>query len=357
MKRTGYRSVLGLLALTIVALLLSGCNEDSVERTLGGQVSGSIEHSYNVCHDPALTEWLNYAGHTVVGFTTRQHIPYTFTVLDSDTVNAFAAPWGHVYFYTGLLNFADSEDEVWGVMGHEVGHVVHRDLIKSVKRALLWNLGVGLVSSKSRGTGDILGVGLGLLSFSYTRDEERSADDHGAAVVYASGHDPNGMVSFFTKLMKKYDKDKPSKLDALFATHPLNSTRIARLEARPEFSTTDAATLARIGDGYVRRGRYLTGMKFLQQAVDKDPNLVAAHLALADAALARGYQALAASELRAASEKLGYVPAVRNRLAYAESAKPAVWSATADERDRTKALLAQAPQVGLDAAAVAASAG
>ena len=355
MKRTGYRLALILLALAVVALL-SGCNEDSVERTLGNQVSGSIEHSYNVCHDPALTEWLNYAGHTVVGFTTRQHIPYTFTVLDSDTVNAFAAPWGHVYFYTGLLNFADSEDEVWGVMGHEVGHVVHRDLIKSVKRSILWNLGVGIVGSKSAGTGDLLGVGLGLLSFSYSRDDERNADDHGAAVMYASGHDPNGMVSFFTKLMKKYEKDKPSKLDAIFATHPLTSTRIARLEARPELSTADATTLARIGDGYVRRGRYLTGMKFLQQAIDKNPDLVAAHLSLADAALARGYQSLAASELRAVSEKLGYVPAVRSRLAYAESFKPAVWAAAADERDRTKTLLAQAPQIGQDAAVIAASA-
>jgi Zn-dependent protease with chaperone function len=355
-KRTGHRTVLGLLGAAVVALLLSGCNEDSVERTLGNQASSSIEHSYNVCHDPALAEWINYAGHTVVGFTTRQHIPYTFTVLDSDTVNAFAAPWGHVYVYTGLLNFADSEDEVWGVMGHEVGHVVHRDLIKSVKRSILWNLGVGLVSSKASGAGDMLGLGLGILSFSYSREDERNADDHGAAVMYASGHDPNGMVSFFTKLMNKYEKDKPSKLDAIFATHPLTSNRIARLQARPEFSTTDATTLARIGDGYARRGRYLTAMKFLQQAISKDPDLLAAHLSLADAALARGYQALAASELRTVSDKLGYVPAIKSRLAYAESVKPSAWSAGVDERGRTKALLAQAPQVGQDAAAVAAAA-
>jgi hypothetical protein len=340
--------------IVVAALVSSGCNEDSVERTLGSQVSQSIEGSYNVCSDPALTDWLNYTGRTVVGFSTRQHIPYNFVVLDSDTVNAFAAPWGHVYFYTGLLNFADSEDEVWGVMSHEVGHVVHRDLIKSVKRSILWSIGLGVISNKSRGFGDALGLGLGLLSFSYSREDERNADDHGAAVMYAAGHDPNGMLTFFDRLMKKYEKDKPSKLAAIFMTHPLTSNRIVRLQARPELSTASAPILAHIGDGYVRRGRYLTGMKFLQQAVQKDPDLVSAHLSLADAALARGYLSLAASELQAASDKLGYVPAVKSRLAFAQSLKPAAWAAVAaDERERLQALLADAPRVSGDAVAAA----
>jgi len=326
--------------LIAAAMLAAGCNEDKVERMIGDDVARSVEHSYPMVNNPAVRDWVTFVGQTTVGFSTRQHIPYTFRVLDSDTVNAFAAPWGHVYVFNGLLEMAEEEDEVWGVMAHEVGHVVNRDIIKAVKRSILWSIGLNVVQNRSRSLGEVLGIGLGLLSFSYSRDDEREADDYAARSMLASGHDPNYMVVFFTRLMEKYEKEKPSKIAVLLRTHPLTSERIARLKKRPELDPDNAAVLARIGDGYLRRGRPMTAMRFLQRALEKNPELVSARLSLAEAALARGYLEQANEELRRAYEKLGYVPSLKRRLAYASTLQPKAWPEPPEEErlERASAL-------------------
>ncbi|MCX7597595.1 MAG: M48 family metalloprotease, partial [Armatimonadetes bacterium] len=341
------RPLLGAALVVMAVLLIAGCDEDDIERMIGDNVAASVERSYPVLNNPAAQDWLTYVGQTTVGFSTRQHIPYTFQVLDSDTVNAFAAPWGHVYFFTGLLDMAEDEDEVWGVMAHEVGHVVHRDIIKAVKRSILWSIGVNLVQKRSRSLGEVLGIGLGLLSFSYSRDDEREADDYAARSMLASAHDPNYLTVFFTRLMEKYEKDKPSKIAVLLRTHPLTSERIQRLKKRPELDPENAAALARIGDGYLRRGRPLTAMRFLQRALEKNPDLVSARLSLAEAALRRGYLEQANEELRKACEKLGYVPSLERRLAYAASLQPRAWpEPTQEEKSEVERLLAEARSAG-----------
>ncbi|MCD6350485.1 MAG: M48 family metalloprotease, partial [Armatimonadetes bacterium] len=324
--------VVGLL---VFPLLLGGCNEDKIEKALGGQISRAIESTYHPVDDPALQDWLSYVGHTTVGMSTRQHIPYDFTVLDSDTVNAMAAPWGHVYFMRGLLDFAEDEDEVWMVMGHEVGHVVHRDVIKAVKRTFLWNLGLAAVSTKSRGMAEALGVGLGLLSFHYSRGDEYDADRAGVIHTYRAGHDPRAGMAFFVRLMEKYEKHKPSKIEALLRTHPLTSARIDAIKRRPECDPNNAEALAWIGRGYALRGRHVEGMRLLREAVKLDPKLAEARLALAEAAERRGYLALAQEQLQACADVLGYVPSVERRVQVVEATQPQQWPEySAEERQQ-----------------------
>jgi len=323
------------LPLLLLALLLGGCSEDKVEKMLGGQVSRAIEASYRPIDDPTLQDWISYVGHTTVGVSTRQHIPYRFSVLDSDSVNAMAAPWGHVYFMRGLLDFAEDEDEVWIVMGHEVGHVVHRDIIKAIKRTFLWNVGLTVVNSKSQTMADVLGVGLGLLSFHYSREDERDADEAGIWHTYLAGHDPRAGPMFFTRLMEKYEKDKPSKLEALLRTHPLTSSRIEAQKALPECDPQNAEALARIGRGYASRGRHLQGMQLLQQALDINPKLPSASLALAEAALRRGYVELAQQQLVVAADVLGYVPSLARQTQIAAATQPQQWPEySPEERQR-----------------------
>lgn len=346
MKRQCRRWLITALVVA-VGLLVAGCNEDKIERMIGDDVARSVEQSYPVVGNPAVRDWVTYVGRTTVGFSTRQHIPYTFQVLDSDTVNAFAAPWGHVYVFTGLMDMTEEEDEMWGVMAHEVGHVVNRDIIKAVKRSILWTIGLNVVQRRSRTLGEVLGIGLGLLSFSYSRDDEREADDYAARSMLASGRDPNYMVVFFTRLMEKYEKDKPSKIAILLRTHPLTSERIARLKKRPELDPENAVALARIGDGYLRRGRPLTAMRFLQRALEKNPDLISARLSLAEAAVARGYLEQANEELHKAYEKLGYVPSLKRRLAYVSGLRPRSWpEPTPEERREQETVLAEARSVG-----------
>ncbi|MBC7289143.1 MAG: M48 family metalloprotease, partial [Armatimonadetes bacterium] len=334
--------VLGALSV----LLVAGCNEDQIERMLGRDAAQSIERTYDVIDDPALSSWVSYVGNTIVAVSTRQHIPYTFKVVDSDMVNAFAAPWGHVYVMRGLTEFAEDEDEVWGVLGHEVAHVVHRDIIKAVKRTLLWSIGASVVASKSRTAGDILGLGLGLLSFHYSRDDEREADDAGVTYAYLAGHDPRGIIAFFDRLQKKYEKNKPTKLEALLSTHPLTSARIARLKERPELNPKNGDALVRIARGYIRRGRALEGLRLAQQAAQVKPEQAEPHLVAAEAALKRGYLSVALTELRRGRELLGYVPAIDRRVNQVASLQPRQWKPwSKEEADQVATLLAQAPQV------------
>ncbi|MBU0610343.1 MAG: hypothetical protein KKI08_20850, partial [Armatimonadetes bacterium] len=85
-----------LLALLAVALL-AGCNQDDIERNLGQQTSVAIEKEFGLNQDPVLAAWIATLGHSLVGQSARQNIPYHFRVIDTDMVNAFAAPWGYVY--------------------------------------------------------------------------------------------------------------------------------------------------------------------------------------------------------------------------------------------------------------------
>ena len=116
--------------------------------------AAAVEAAYDVDTDPLICEWINNAGQTLVSHSRRQHIPYEFKVIETDMVNAFAAPYGHIYMTQGFLDFAETEDEIWVVLGHEIGHVVNRDSIKSFKRSLLMNIIAAIIRSESNALGE-----------------------------------------------------------------------------------------------------------------------------------------------------------------------------------------------------------
>ncbi len=277
-----------LLVATFAALVLSGCNEDKIERSLGKQTAAAVEKEYVIETDPLLSEWVNNMGQTLVGHSARQHIPYSFKVIDNDMVNAFAAPYGHIYLVRGLLDFADSEDEVWFICGHEITHVVKRDSIKSVKKNILYSIGAALLGSKSETMGEVAGLGAGLLMLHYSRDDERDADDGGCQLSYTAGYDPRGAISFFERLQAKYERSRPSQLEHLLLTHPPTATRIARQLGRAELDPENSETTLRIARGYQRRFQHGTAIKMLQGAAEAHPDQVNSHLAIADSYAALG---------------------------------------------------------------------
>ena len=280
--------IVSLLVVAFAALALSGCNEDEIERSLGKQTAAAVEKEYVIESDPLLCEWVNNMGQTLVGHCVRQHIPYSFKVIDNDMVNAFAAPYGHIYLVRGLLDFADSEDEVWFICAHEITHVVKRDSIKSVKKNILYSIGAAILGSKSETLGEVAGLGAGLLMLHYSRDDERDADDGGCQLSYAAGYDPNGAVSFFEKLQAKYQRSRPSQLEHLLLTHPPTTTRIDRQLARAELDPENRETTLRIARGYQRRFQHGAAIKMLQGAAEAHPDDVEAHLASGDSYAALG---------------------------------------------------------------------
>lgn len=347
MKRPGTgleHGACAMLGLILVVALTVGC-DDKVEKTIGDMTSRSIEREYKVVDDPLLSEWISVMGHTMLGYSGRQDIPYSFKILDSDMVNAFAAPYGYIYVTTGLLDFAESEDEVWTVVGHEIGHVVHRHSLSAVKRGLLYNLGLALLGGKSRSLAEVAGVGLGLLSLHYSRENEYEADDMGRVLTYAAGYDPRGTADFFDRLKERYEKDGVSRLDLMFRTHPPSQSRAGRQRSMPELSGNSPDALLKIGRGYARRFEMRRAEEHLARAAELRPQDLTVMLSLADTQLLRGKYHTA----RALYEKAGRLRPesryVAEGLRLASAGEPTLPLASADERRQAQAYNDEARQV------------
>ena len=161
-------------------------------------------------------------------------VPFTIKVVDSEVVNAFALPGGFLYVNRGLLEAADNEAEVAGVIAHEIAHVAARHGVEQASKAELLNYAsIPLIFLGGIGGYAIrqgLGLAVPLTFLKFSRGAEKEADRLGAQYMWASGYDPNALVTFFEKLQAK-DKKKPGTLSKLFSTHPMTGDRITEVQA------------------------------------------------------------------------------------------------------------------------------
>jgi len=151
---------------------------------------------------------------------------YKWYVAEDPGINAFAVPGGYVVVNTGLIQAADSAEEVAGVLAHEVQHVELRHTLKNMVHSL------GLRAALALALGDVSGSALGdiaatLSELKFSRDLESEADIHGLAALKRAGIAPQGMVSFFDKLSKQEGATPP----ALLSTHPASEDRMRSLQA------------------------------------------------------------------------------------------------------------------------------
>ncbi|MBI5267329.1 MAG: M48 family metalloprotease [candidate division Zixibacteria bacterium] len=208
----------------------------SQELAIGQGMAAQVGTSEKALADTAWQSYLVEVGRKVVRVCDRQDIEYHFTVIESDQVNAFAAPGGYVYFYTGLLREMDNEAEMAAVMAHEISHVVARHGVKRLQAALGATLAYELVFGGDKG-GEALKaavyVGLGLAFAGYSRDAEREADDFGIQYMVKAGYDPNGAIGMFEKLAA-LGSGSSSIFEQLSSSHPETSERIEN--ARKEIS-------------------------------------------------------------------------------------------------------------------------
>jgi Zn-dependent protease with chaperone function len=308
---------LAFLALLVPFVLLAGCSEDDVERGLGKMASGQVERSFRVENDPLVCDWVKDVGMKEAEASRRgpEKVPPDFKVLDSEIVNAMAVPWGHVYVTTGLLEAAESDDEVAAVVGHEWGHVEHRHSIKAFKKGLIWSTIAQFALAKQTAMVQdvgVLGLNLGLLKSS--RGDELQADRDGVELPYRTGYDPQGQVTFFQKLIEER-KRKPSRLEVYFMTHPALETRIGKIEERPELDANNAEALTTIGQGYLARYRVAEAIDRLEKAVKLADGSFQAHRSLGDAYRLDGDTTKAAEQYRAALKIKGDDQETKERLA------------------------------------------
>jgi predicted Zn-dependent protease len=228
--------------------------EEEIE--LGRQSDEEIVASVGLYDDPELQAYVEEIGQKLAARSERPNLPWSFKVVDDPAVNAFALPGGYVYVTRGLLSHMESEAELSGVIGHEIGHVTARHGVNQASKQLLAVLGLGLVSlvdeDVARWAG-VASVGLGLMFLKFGRDDERQADDLGLRYMSRSGYDPREMPGVFTVLEGVETIEGAGRLPNWLSTHPDPGSRRDRLQQEVAQLPGDFSTARIERDGYLRQ--------------------------------------------------------------------------------------------------------
>ncbi|MCF8043956.1 MAG: M48 family metalloprotease [Desulfarculaceae bacterium] len=189
--------------------------------------------------DSAMQAYVGRVGRRVAGVSHRPNLPWEFTVVESEEINAFAMPGGKIAITRGLLVRLPDEDSLAFVLAHETGHVTARHFVSRHAQSSLINLGVLGVGVALGGSGwggvaqRTAGTAGNLVLLSYSRDQERQADDLGSMYMIAAGYNPKAQVEVMELLLKLRDKE-PSYVATLFSTHPLDQERLQTARRRVE---------------------------------------------------------------------------------------------------------------------------
>jgi predicted Zn-dependent protease len=213
---------------------------EAQEIELGREADREIRKQMAPVNDPALQAYVKNIGARLVSVAERPELPWTFTVVDSPAVNAFALPGGFIYLTRGILPFIQDESELAAVMGHETGHVTarHGAAAYSKQTALGGGLGVlGVLVPETQPLQGIAGAGLQLLFMKHSRAAELEADQLGTKYAAARGWDPNGMSGLLATLGRLNEASGTSRGVPNWAlTHPLAEERVTKVQ-----ETVDAA--------------------------------------------------------------------------------------------------------------------
>lgn len=163
---------------------------DADEIALGKKVNEYIRHQFYLRNEPELSKELNDITHRLTAVSERKTLPFTCDIIQSYSINAFSAPGGHIYVTYGLLKFAETEDEVAGIIGHEVAHASLRHASK------LYREFTGILSQQDKG----IDAAATLLLFNCHLEEfEQEADTTGVLYAHKAGFDPNGLPDFLER--------------------------------------------------------------------------------------------------------------------------------------------------------------
>lgn len=230
------RSWVGVLALTGVTAGAAGCAPTLQEEAqMGRQYAAQINQQLPIVRDAAVNRYINQLGNQIARAADTRGLQYTFYVVNSDVVNAFAVPGGHIYINRGLIEQTDNLSELAGVLGHEVAHVVARHGVDQMVRMQRAELGANLayvLLGRTPGQIEQVGLQLGAGAYfaSHSREAEREADDLAVGYMVQSGIDPSGIVTFFQKLMSERQR-QPGRVEQWFSTHPLTEERVTNTRA------------------------------------------------------------------------------------------------------------------------------
>lgn len=196
---------------------------DEEEQQLGSEISAKIREKYGVVQDRAVHKYVTLVGSVLAAESARPNLKWTFIVLDTDGVNAFAAPGGFVHITKGALALIQNEAELADVLGHEIGHVTQKHTLKAIQKSKAVSLGAKATRKEVLSQAADQGYSI-LLENNFDRGDEMDADRVGVALANGAGYAPNGLSAFLTRLA---DRNKGLKeRSGIFASHPETKARI-----------------------------------------------------------------------------------------------------------------------------------
>ena len=232
-----------LITFYVLLLLLSGCARNPVtgkkqlvlmsekqEIAMGQEADPQIVAAYGLYEDKTLQDFINQKGQEMARISHRSQLDYTFRILDSPIINAFALPGGYVYFTRGIMAHFNNEAEFAGVLGHEIGHITARHSVAQQRNSLLSQLGLiaGVVLVPEFGQfADEASQGLSLMLLKFGRDAERQSDALGVEYSSRIGYDASEMAGFFNTLERNQVASGAGELPEFLSTHPSPAGREA----------------------------------------------------------------------------------------------------------------------------------
>jgi hypothetical protein len=196
---------------------------DAEERQLGSDISTRLREKYGVVQDQAVHRYVTLVGSVLARASARPALDWTFIVLDTDGVNAFAAPGGFIHITRGALALIGNEAELADVLAHEIAHVTAKHTLNAIRKSK----GIDTVAQSSRRE-FLSEIGerayAAVLENSFDRGDEMDADKTGVTLANGAGYAPTGLAAFLTRLADR-NKDLKER-SGMFASHPEAKARL-----------------------------------------------------------------------------------------------------------------------------------
>jgi predicted Zn-dependent protease len=235
---------------------------EAQEIEMGREADKEVAASFGLYQDDALQQYVHALGTRIAVTTERPNLPWTFRVVDDAAVNAFAIPGGFVYVTRGVMTHLNSEAELAGILGHEIGHVTARHSVNQLSRQALAQVGLAAgiaLSPRFAQFGNLAQTAMGLMFMKFSRSDESQADALGLRYMMAGGYNPRELVDVFTMLQALTQQESAGRLPQWMSTHPDPENRLAWAERTVAGLQTDLSRLAVNRPEYLRR---LDGVMF-----------------------------------------------------------------------------------------------
>ncbi len=226
------------------------------EIAMGKQYDPQVTAQFGLYDDKKMQAFITRKGQEMAKISHRSHLDFSFKVVDSPVINAFAVPGGYIYFTRGIMAHFNNEAQFAGVLGHEIGHISHQHASEQMTKQTLGQIlyvGGLILSPEFRQFSQEAGQAMGLLFLSFSRSNEKESDELGVEYSSKVGYDSHEMAKFFRTLKRASEGTEAGRVPEFMSTHPDPGSRFEKVnELTDKWQAENNATNLKIGrDSYL----------------------------------------------------------------------------------------------------------